>query len=151
MSTHTMGAVDIRALAFAAGAGLLFGAGLIVSGMTDPGNVQGFLDIAGDWRPELMGVLGTGVLVASLLFLLARKRGVPLAAPQFNWPTRRDLDLPLVGGSALFGAGWALAGYCPGPALTSLGALSSEAWLFVPAMTAGMWLAQRFRKTTDAS
>ena len=151
MSTPTMGAVDIRALAFAAGAGLLFGAGLIVSGMTDPGNVQGFLDIAGDWRPELMGVLGTGVLVASLMFLLARKRGVPLAAPHFNWPTRRDLDLPLVGGSALFGAGWALAGYCPGPALTSLGALSPEAWLFVPAMAAGMWLAQWFRKATDAS
>lgn len=151
MSTHTMGAVDISALAFAAGAGLLFGAGLIVSGMTDPGNVQGFLDIAGDWRPELMGVLGTGVAVASLLFLLARKLGVPLAAPHFHWPTRRDLDVPLVGGSALFGAGWALAGYCPGPALTSVGALSTEALLFVPAMAAGMWLAQRLRKSAHGS
>lgn len=151
MSTHTMGAVDISALAFAAGAGLLFGAGLIVSGMTDPGNVQGFLDIAGDWRPELMGVLGTGVVVASLLFLLARKLGVPLAAPHFHWPTRRDLDLPLVGGSALFGAGWALAGYCPGPALTSVGALSTEALLFVPAMAAGMWLVQRLRKPAHGS
>ena len=151
MSTHTMGAVDISALVFAAGAGLLFGAGLIVSGKTDPGNVQGFLDVAGDWRPELMGVLGTGVVVASLLFLLARKLGVPLAAPHFHWPTRRDLDVPLVGGSALFGAGWALAGYCPGPALTSVGALSTEALLFVPAMAAGMWLAQRLRKPAHGS
>lgn len=151
MTTHTLRVLDVRALAFAACAGLLFGTGLIVSGMTDPGNVQGFLDLAGDWRPELMGVLGTGVVVASLLFLLARKLGVPLAAPHFHWPTRRDLDLPLVGGSALFGAGWALAGYCPGPALTSLGALSTEAWLFVPAMAAGMWLAQRLRKTTPGS
>ena len=135
----------MRTYTFAAGMGALFGIGLMIAGMTDPGNVQGFLDLAGAWRPQLLAVLGTAVLVAFLLFAYARKLGAPLAAPHFHWPTRRDLDARLIGGSILFGTGWALAGYCPGPALTSLGAMSLEAWVFVPAMAAGMWLAQRFR------
>ena len=131
------------ALAFCVGA--LFGFGLLVSGMTEPGNVQGFLDLAGAWRPQLLAVLGSAVVVAYLMFAWARMRAAPLAARSFQWPTRRDIDVRLVAGSALFGIGWALAGYCPGPALTALGSLSTEAWVFVPAMAAGAWLAQRLR------
>ena len=133
------------AIVFSFGIGAMFGLGLMISGMTDPANVQGFLDLAGPWRPQLLAVLGTAVVVAALLFAWARGRGAPLAAQTFHWPTRKDLDAPLVAGSALFGAGWALAGYCPGPALTSLGALSAQAWVFVPAMAVGVWLVQRFR------
>lgn len=137
--------MSMRTLLFAFAMGTLFGAGLLVAGMTDPANIQGFLDVAGDWRPQLLGVLGAAVVVANLLFALARKRGVPLAAQQFHWPTRRDLDTRLILGSVLFGAGWALAGYCPGPALAALGGLSAEALVFVPAMAAGTWLVLRFR------
>lgn len=133
------------ALAIAFCIGALFGFGLLISGMTEPGNVQGFLDIAGGWRPQLLAVLGSAVVVAGLLFAWARKRGAPLAARSFGWPTRKDIDARLVVGSAVFGIGWALAGYCPGPAVTALGTLSVEAWVFVPAMAAGAWLAQRLR------
>ena len=135
----------MRSVMFAFGMGALFSAGLLVSGMADPANVKGFLDIAGDWRPQLLAVLGTGVVVAGLLFALARKQGAPLTTLHFHWPTRRDLDARLIAGSVLFGAGWALAGYCPGPALTSLGSLSADALAFVPAMAAGMWLVRRFQ------
>ena len=135
----------MRSVAFAFGMGALFSAGLLVSGMTEPANIKGFLDVAGDWRPQLLAVLGTGVVVAGLLFALARNRGAPLTALHFHWPTRRDLDARLIAGSVLFGAGWALAGYCPGPALTSLGSLSTDALAFVPAMAAGMWLVKRFQ------
>ena len=131
------------ALVFCIGA--LFGFGLLIAGMTEPGNVQGFLDLAGAWRPQLLAVLGSAVVVAGVLFALARKRAAPLAARGFQWPTRKDIDARLVIGSALFGIGWALAGYCPGPALTALGTLSLEAWVFVPAMAAGAWLAQKLR------
>ena len=135
----------MRSVMFAFGMGALFSAGLLVSGMTDPANIKGFLDVAGDWRPQLLAVLGTGVVVAGLLFALARNRSAPLTALHFHWPTRRDLDARLIAGSVLFGAGWALAGYCPGPALTSLGSLSADALAFVPAMAAGMWLVKRFQ------
>lgn len=132
-------------IAFAFCIGALFGFGLLISGMTEPGNVQGFLDLAGAWRPHLLAVLGSAVVVAGVLFAWARKRAAPLLARSFQWPTRRDIDARLVIGSALFGIGWALAGYCPGPALTALGTLSTEAWVFVPAMAAGAWLAQKLR------
>lgn len=131
------------ALAFCIGA--LFGFGLLISGMTEPGNVQGFLDLAGAWRPQLLAVLGSAVVVAGVLFAWARRRAAPLLASSFQWPTRKDIDARLVVGSAVFGIGWALAGYCPGPAVTALGSLSVEAWVFVPAMAAGAWLAQRLR------
>lgn len=133
------------ALALAFCIGTLFGFGLLISGMTEPANVQGFLDIAGAWRPHLLAVLGSAVVVAGLLFAWARQRAAPLAARSFAWPTRKDIDARLVIGSAVFGTGWALAGYCPGPAVTALGSLSVEAWVFVPALAAGAWLAQRLR------
>ena len=133
------------ALAIAFCIGTLFGFGLLISGMTEPANVQGFLDIAGAWRPQLLAVLGSAVVVAGLMFAWARKRAAPLAARSFGWPTRKDINARLLIGSAVFGIGWALAGYCPGPAVTALGTLSEEAWVFVPAMAAGAWLAQRLR------
>ncbi len=133
------------ALALAFFIGTLFGFGLLISGMTEPGNVQGFLDLAGAWRPQLLAVLGSAVVVAGLMFAWARTRAAPLAARGFAWPTRTDIDVRLVAGSAVFGIGWALAGYCPGPAVTALGTLSLEAWVFVPAMAAGAWLAQKLR------
>ena len=145
MNTTVQSHSGIATGLFAFAIGALFSAGLLVSGMADPGNVKGFLDIAGAWRPQLLAVLGTGVVVAWLVFAFARKRGAPFAAANFQWPTRRDLDARLIGGAVLFGLGWALAGYCPGPALTALGTFSPEALVFVPAMAAGMWLVQRFR------
>jgi hypothetical protein len=133
----------LRAGGWSFAVGALFGTGLLISGMADPGNVQGFLDVTGDWRPQLLAVLGAAVLVAAIVFRVARGRPLPLWAARFHWPARRDIDARLVAGSALFGAGWALAGYCPGPALVSLGAASIDAAWFVAAMAAGMWLARR--------
>lgn len=128
-------------IAFASG--LVFGTGLLLGGLTDPAGIRDFLDLAGAWRPQPLATLGAAVVVAAGLFALARRRGMPLAAERFHWPTRRDLDARLLFGSVLFGAGWALAGYCPGPALTALGGLSTDALVFIAAMVAGTWLARR--------
>ena len=117
--------------------GLLFGAGLIISGMTNPANVKGFLDVFGTWRPQLMAVLGTGMMVTWLLYVLARRFDHPLAESVFHWPQSTTIDKPLLLGAALFGAGWAVAGYCPGPALVAAGALNPVAIVFVLAMLAG--------------
>jgi len=118
--------------------GLLFGVGLLVSGMTDPAKVQGFLDLAGQWDPSLAFVMGGAVLVGLLGFGLAKRRTTSLLGAAMHLPTARDLDRRLVLGSLAFGAGWGLAGFCPGPALVSLGAGESKALLFVAAMVAGM-------------
>ncbi len=117
--------------------GLLFGTGLLVSGMTDPANVKGFLDIGGAWRPQLMAVLGAGVVVTWAIYALARRQSKPMTAPAFDWPSATQIDQPLLAGAVLFGAGWALAGYCPGPALVALGALTPAAIAFVVAMVVG--------------
>jgi uncharacterized membrane protein YedE/YeeE len=132
----------MRAAIWAFVCGLVFGIGLVVSGMTDPANIKGFLDVAGDWRPQLLAVLGGAVVVTTGLYALARRRTAPFAAAAFEWPTRTNIDARLVAGAALFGIGWALGGFCPGPALASLGLGSIEAWVFVPAMALGMWLAR---------
>lgn len=126
--------------------GALFGAGLLISGMTDPANVKGFLNvgsIGGPWRPQLMAVLGAGVVVTWAIYAIARRRSKPLVTAAFEWPSASQIDRPLLTGAALFGAGWALAGYCPGPALVALGALSPAAIAFVAAMAAGN-VAHRF-------
>src|SRR5258705_13657203 len=117
----------MRAATWAFACGLLFGVGLVVSGMTDPANIKGFLDIAGGWRPQLLAVLGSAVVVTTALYALARRRVAPLVGAAFNWPTRTDVDARLVAGAALFGIGWAVGGFCPGPALASLGLGSMEA------------------------
>jgi uncharacterized membrane protein YedE/YeeE len=121
--------------------GFLFGVGLIVSGMVDPANIKGFLDVTGQvygaWRPQLLAVLGAAMVVATLVYLVAKQRGHPLIEADFHWPKATEIDRPLLLGSVLFGAGWAVAGYCPGPALVALGSLSSNAAIFVVAMAAG--------------
>lgn len=121
-------------------AGLLFGVGLAVSGMTLPANVQAFLDFFGEWNPSLALVMVGAIAVHFVALRLITRRSAPLFDTRFHLPTRKDLDWRLLAGAALFGAGWGLGGFCPGPALTSVGAGSFSAILFVAAMTAGMLL-----------
>ena len=121
-------------------AGALFGSGLAISGMTNPGRVIGFLDVFGAWDPALLFVMGGAVGVYGLGMLVLRRfrnRELPSASSA-------PIDRRLVVGAAIFGLGWGLGGFCPGPALANLGALRLEALLFVPAMAIGMLLAQRF-------
>jgi uncharacterized membrane protein YedE/YeeE len=118
--------------------GLLFGLGLIISGMTDPSKVIGFLDLAGDWNPSLAFVMGGAVLVGLAAFRFAANRPKAILGHAMRPPTARHIDRRLVLGGLAFGAGWGLAGYCPGPALASLATGSSEPIIFVIAMLAGM-------------
>lgn len=118
--------------------GLLFGLGLILAGMTDPSKVIGFLDIAGAWDPSLALVMGGAILVGVLAFGIARKRTTSVFGGAMQLPTSRDIDKRLIGGSLLFGAGWGLAGFCPGPAIVSVGAGQPKAIVFTLAMLIGM-------------
>ncbi len=118
--------------------GLLFGIGLILSGMVDPGKVLGFLDLAGPWDPSLAFVMGGAILVGVFAFAVARKRTTSFLGDAMRLPTSGVIDRRLVGGGLLFGVGWGLAGYCPGPALVSLGAGQPKAAVFVAAMLVGM-------------
>ena len=108
--------------------------------MTDPGKVLGFLDLAGAWDPSLAFVMGGGVLVGLVGFALAKKRTTSFLGSAMHLPTSRDIDRRLVLGSLTFGAGWGLAGFCPGPGIVAMGAGESKAALFVVAMIAGMWV-----------
>jgi uncharacterized membrane protein YedE/YeeE len=119
-------------------AGLVFGIGLILSGMTDPGKVIGFLDITGNWDPSLVLVMGGAVLVGFFAFSFAGRRGRSFLGGALELPQRRDIDTRLVAGSIVFGIGWGLAGFCPGPALVSLGSGQDKAAVFVVAMLLGM-------------
>ena len=127
-----------RYLSSALFAGALFGLGLAVSGMTDPQRVLGFLDLFGNFDPTLLFVLGGAVATTTVLFRFVLKRPRPVLAHDFALSQVRRIDRPLVFGAALFGVGWGIAGYCPGPALAGLGVASAEALWFVPAMIAGM-------------
>ncbi|MDF1765168.1 MAG: YeeE/YedE family protein [Gammaproteobacteria bacterium] len=120
--------------------GLLFGLGLIISGMVNPAKVVGFLDLAGNWDPSLILVMGGGVTVTTATFWLVLRRQRPLFETKFYLPTKADLDGRLLSGAALFGIGWGLAGLCPGPALTGLATLEPSVVLFVGAMLIGMVL-----------
>lgn len=133
----------MRTIAAALVSGLLFGAGLAVSQMVDPAKVLGFLDIAGAWDPSLAFVLGGAVAVWAFAFQVSRRVKAPLFAVTFAIPDRRDIDARLVGGAALFGVGWGLVGYCPGPAVSSLALGRWEPAVFLVAMLAGMF-AYRF-------
>jgi len=128
----------------ALGAGTVFGAGLALSQMTDPRKVLGFLDVAGDWDPSLLWVMGGAVTVALLAFRIVLRRAAPVCDAQFHVPTKTAVDRPLLLGSALFGVGWGLAGYCPGPAIASLGLANAETLWLLPALVAGAAL-QRWR------
>lgn len=131
--------------------GLLFGWGLLISGMTDPGKVIGFLDLAGAWDPSLAFVMGGAVAVGLVAFTLARRRTVTVLGGALHLPSRRDIDTRLVVGALLFGAGWGLAGFCPGPALVSMAAGHTQALVFVGAMVAGMALFELFDRRSQAA
>jgi len=120
--------------------GLVFGLGLIVSGMTDPAKVLGFLDLAGNWDPSLALVMGGAVLVGLVAFRIAGKRARSLLGEPMRLPTATRIDRRLILGSLAFGAGWGLAGYCPGPALASLATGGAKPVIFTLAMLAGMGL-----------
>lgn len=126
--------------------GILFGLGLAVSGMTDTNRVLGFLDLAGDWQPALLWVMGGAVMVTLLGFRFVLRQQRPLFAPDFYLPVTRRIDWRLVLGAALFGVGWGVYGYCPGPAISALFYGSSDTAIFVAAMVCGMWLAARLEK-----
>jgi uncharacterized membrane protein YedE/YeeE len=118
--------------------GLMFGVGLMASGMTDPGKVIGFLDLFGAWDPSLAMVMGGAVVVGFFAFALAKKRTTTFLGGALRFPTSTQMDKPLVIGSLLFGAGWGLGGFCPGPALVSMADGQAKAMLFVGAMLVGM-------------
>ena len=118
--------------------GLMFGAGLMASGMTDPSKVIGFLDLFGAWDPSLALVMGGAVVVGFFAFALAKKRTTTFLGGALRFPTSTQMDKPLVIGSLLFGAGWGLGGFCPGPALVSMADGQAKAMLFVGAMLVGM-------------
>jgi uncharacterized membrane protein YedE/YeeE len=126
--------------------GLLFALGLGISGMTQPKKVIGFLDIFGDWDPSLMFVMVGAILVHALSFLWIRRRPSPLLSTEFHLPKKREITPALVIGASMFGVGWGLAGYCPGPAITSLASLQRGPVLFVLAMLAGMIIYHFFEK-----
>ncbi len=128
---HTLGAFV---------AGLIFGLGLMVSGMTDPSKVIGFLDLAGRWDPSLAFVMVGAIVVSAIGYAVARKRTVSFLGGAMQLPSERQIDRRLVLGSLAFGTGWGLAGFCPGPAIVSLGAGQDKAVVFVIAMLAGMAL-----------
>ena len=119
-------------------AGLTFGFGLCLSGLADPSIVQGFLDVAGAWNPTLLFVMGAGLIVTLIGYRLAFGQGHPLWSPRFSLPTATAIDTPLISGAVIFGIGWGLAGYCPGPALVSLASGRTEVFAFVIAMVIGM-------------
>jgi uncharacterized membrane protein YedE/YeeE len=128
-------------------AGLVFGLGLIVSGMTDPAKVLAFLDMSGAWDPSLAFVMAGAIAIARGAFMVAAKRSASLLGAPMRLPTTRRIDRRLIVGSLLFGIGWGIAGFCPGPALVALGMGQGKAGVFVAAMLAGMvvfeWLERR--------
>lgn len=134
-------------------AGLLFGCGLAISGMTDPLRVLGFLDVIGRFNPQLLCVLAAAVTTTLIMFRIVLRLRKPLLEDRFDLPTRVNIDAELLAGAAIFGVGWGVAGYCPGPALASLGALSRESLIFVPAMFIGALLfrgSQRVRRSRES-
>ena len=124
--------------------GMLFGLGLIASGMADPAKVQGFLDLFGRWDPSLAFVMGGAILVGIAGFTMARRRKLSWSGEAIELPQSRTVDTRLLAGGALFGIGWGLGGLCPGPAMTALGAGFVPAAWFVVAMLIGMWLHDRY-------
>lgn len=132
-------------------AGLIFGLGLLISGMANPAKVQNFLDLTGSFDPSLIFVMAGAVVVSFIGYRLVSRRTKPVLGEVFRIPTRNDIDAALIAGSALFGIGWALSGYCPGPALTSIPLLAQGTLIFVPAMIAGIGLARLLTRTRAGS
>ncbi|WP_440998209.1 DUF6691 family protein [Arhodomonas sp. SL1] len=120
-------------------AGLLFGAGLAIAQMTDPARVLGFLDVFGRWDPTLVFVLAGAVITTLISFRFVLRRPAPVFAERFQIPTRRDIDTRLVGGAAIFGIGWGIAGFCPGPGIAALAMGSVVPVVFVIGLIGGMF------------
>ncbi|HKH10522.1 MAG TPA: YeeE/YedE family protein [Rubrobacter sp.] len=136
-------ASNVLRAAAALASGLVFGLGLAVSGMMNPAKVVGFLDVTGDWDPTLAFVMAGALLVAVPAYRFIPKRGRPVLDEEFSLPKKKAIDAPLLGGSALFGVGWGLVGFCPGPAIAALGTGLLPVFAFVAAMLAGMALHAR--------
>jgi uncharacterized membrane protein YedE/YeeE len=119
-------------------AGILFGIGLAVSGMTDPNKVLAFLTLDANWDPALLLVLGSALITAAIGYAIVNRRAAPLFDVEFHTPGRTALDGRLLGGAAIFGVGWGVAGFCPGPAIVAALTLDIRAWLFLPAFVVGM-------------
>jgi uncharacterized protein len=147
MAAHGM---RIAQLFSALGSGILFGLGLVISGMVNPAKVIGFLDVAGDWDPTLAFVMGGALLVATPAFRWILRRPHPMLGTAFSLPTKAEIEPRLIGGAALFGVGWGLVGLCPGPAITALVSGVPLVALFVVAMVAGAWLHNRLTRRAGA-
>lgn len=130
--------------------GLLFGAGIALSGMANPAKVLNFFDFAGAWDPSLAFVMGGALIVTAIGYAFVLRRPAPVFDRLFHLPTRRDLDLPLVAGSAVFGIGWGITGFCPGGAIPALGLGHGDAWLFVGSMIGGIAVARLARHSAGA-
>lgn len=126
----------------AAAIGLVFGIGIVISGMANPAKVLNFFDIFGAWDPSLILVMGSALLVTFIGYRLVLRRPVPIFDTMFHLPTKNSLDLPLIGGSAIFGIGWGIAGFCPGGAIPALGSGQPTPFIFVAAMICGMLVAR---------
>jgi uncharacterized membrane protein YedE/YeeE len=124
--------------------GIIFGLGLAVSGMTDTAKVQGFLDLFGNWVPDLMFVMGGALIVSAIAYQIAKIKIRPMLRNSFDLPQKKTIDQKLITGSLIFGVGWGLYGLCPGPALTHV--LSQEGLLFVAAMLVGMLVSYQIKK-----
>jgi uncharacterized membrane protein YedE/YeeE len=124
------------------GIGLIFGIGISISGMANPAKVINFFDVAGTWDPSLAFVMGGALIVTFFGYRFVLRQPTPWLEPKFLIPTRRDLDARLLGGSALFGIGWGIAGFCPGGALPALGTGRSEVFIFVAALITGIYVAK---------
>jgi len=135
----------LQQLVVAGISGIIFGFGLAIAGMTNPGKIQNFLDIAaipsGGWDPSLIFVMGSGVVVGLVGLRLHRFMSTPISVSEFRFPTNFKIDRQLVVGSAIFGVGWGLSGFCPGPAIANLGIVPGAVIPFVLAMFAGSWIA----------
>ena len=125
--------------------GLIFGAGIAISGMINPAKVLNFFDIAGTWDPSLIFVMGGALVTTFIGYRFVLRRDRPVIEERFQLPTARDIDARLVGGSAVFGVGWGIAGFCPGAAVPALGSGKWEVAFFVAALLAGLWVARAIR------
>lgn len=131
--------------------GLVFGLGIMISGMANPAKVLNFFDFAGTWDPSLIFVMGGALVVTAAGYLFVLKRPMPVFDVKFHLPTKRDLDLRLIGGSAAFGIGWGIAGFCPGGALPAIGTLNPAVLAFVAAVLVGIFAAKAVQKRTALS
>ena len=128
--------------------GLIFGLGISMSGMANPAKVINFFDVAGTWDPSLAFVMGGAVIVAFIGYLFVLRRERPVYEPAFDIPTRRDVDARLIGGSAIFGIGWGIAGFCPGGALPALGTMDPNVFIFTLALVVGIFAARSVMRLT---